>query len=29
MTVITPKATPKNGSIQLSKRDEDGNPLNG
>lgn len=29
MTVITPKATPKNGSIQLSKRDEDGNPLPG
>ena len=29
MTVITPKVTPKNGSIQLSKRDEDGNPLPG
>ena len=29
MTVITPKATLKNGSIQLSKRDEDGNPLPG
>lgn len=29
MTVITPKATPKNSSIQLSKRDEDGNPLPG
>ena len=29
MTVITPKATPKNGSIQLTKLDEDGNPLPG
>ena len=29
MTVITPKATPKNGSIQLIKLDEDGNPLPG
>ena len=29
MTVITPRATPKNGSIQLTKLDEDGNPLPG
>ena len=29
MTVITPKATPKNGSIQLTKLDEGGNPLPG
>ena len=29
MTVITPKATPKNGSIQLTKLGEDGNPLPG
>lgn len=29
MTVITPKATPKNGSIQLTKLDENGNPLPG
>ena len=29
MTVITPKAAPKNGSIQLTKLDEDGNPLPG
>lgn len=29
LTVTTPKATPKNGSIQLTKLDEDGNPLPG
>ena len=29
MTVITPKATPKNGNIQLTKWDENGNPLPG
>lgn len=29
MTVTTPKATPKNGTIQLTKVDEDGNPLPG
>ena len=29
MTVITPKTTPKNGSIQLTKLGEDGNPLPG
>lgn len=29
MTVTTPKATPKNGTIQLTKVDEDGTPLPG
>ena len=29
MTVTTPKATPKNGTILLTKVDEDGNPLPG